>query len=96
MPEKGIDAREILLGMGLSSYLYLIWLLPQWDKADDLFLNLPCGAVALFIDKTLAYCPPKTFRGLYHVPSSFEVLCISTVCAIEKRCGEHYAFEQTS
>lgn len=64
MPEKGIDAQEILLGMGLSSYLYLIWLLQQWDKADDLFLNLPRGMVALFIDKTLAYSLPKTFCGL--------------------------------
>jgi len=64
MPKKGIDVEEILLGAGLGSYLCLIWLSQQWDKADDLCLNPPRGAVALFINKTLAYSLHQTSCGL--------------------------------
>lgn len=60
--EKGIDAQEILLGMGFSSYLCLIWLLQQWDKADDLW-NRP-GVVALLIDRALAYALPVVWSGI--------------------------------
>lgn len=64
-PEKGIDAQEILLGKGLSSYLYLIWLLQQWDIADDLLWNRPRPrrAMALFTDKILAYALPLVCSG---------------------------------
>lgn len=64
-PEKRIDAQEILLGKGLSSYLYLIWLWQQRDKADDLLWNRPWPrrAVALFTDKILAYALPLVCSG---------------------------------
>lgn len=61
MPKKGIDAQEILLGLGLSSYLYLIWLLQQWDKADD-----PLWSVPVLIDKTLAHALPRAGESWNH------------------------------
>lgn len=78
MPGKGIDAQGILLGTGLSSYLYLIWLLQQWDKADDLFPNLPRGAVALFSDKTLPY-PALRLSVVY------SMYCFPSKCFVSQR-----------
>lgn len=46
--------------MGLSRSLSLIWLLQQWDKADDLLWNLPA-----LIDKPwLMLCPGSGNHGI--------------------------------
>lgn len=88
MPGKGIDAQEILLGTGLSSYLYLIRLSQQWDKADNLFLNLPPWGLCSLTKPSLLPpkdCPP--FMGGYHL--FLHALCVAAVRAVETLGGEH-------
>lgn len=85
MPGKGIDAQGILLGTGLSSYLYLIWLLQQWDKADDLFPNLPRGAVASFSDKTLPY--PSLRLSVVYSMYCFPSKCFASQCYVPPQCA---------
>lgn len=92
MPEKGTAVQEILLGMGLSHYLYLTCLLQWWDKADDLFLNWP--RAQWLCSLTNPWLIPSqrlsVVYSMYHFP--FDVFHISVVRAIEKLCVGHHTF----